>query len=125
MVAPMPASGHIAAKSREKYGLRDDGRQEARRQVMEAVRLCKGERLTVASDAHRSYPRIIRAASPSAKRPPRSTDSSSGGRSSRSRRRLGGRLGLLLGLRRRFPDPVRRLHHPLPVLIVKAGTYKS
>ena len=65
-VASMPANGHTAARSRELYGSRPDHRQEARRAVMEAVRLCQGNRLTVASDAHRSYPNIISAAVPDA-----------------------------------------------------------
>ena len=58
-VCTMPAKGHLAAKSRKKYGPRLDDRPHARREVLEALAQVGNPKLTIKSDKCPQYPSLI------------------------------------------------------------------
>lgn len=65
-VGTMKAKGHLADLAYLKGIERDDTRDAARKAVMETVAKCAKASITVASDAHTTYPNIIKAAMPHA-----------------------------------------------------------
>jgi len=66
--AQMPAKGPLAAKSRQKYGPRDDKRPDAwRGALLQAKPFLATEEITVKSDMHQSYPAMIKTHLPGAK----------------------------------------------------------
>jgi len=59
-VAQIPASGHLAAKSRKKYGKRADKSIKARDQLLKATAPLIATDATVVTDKHKHYPPVIK-----------------------------------------------------------------
>lgn len=65
-VVSMPAKGTLAAVSRKKYGPRADYRKKGWAEVLEKVAATSTLGVTITSDSHTSYPRMIRTYVPGA-----------------------------------------------------------
>mgnify|MGYP003687039815 CR=1 FL=1 len=59
-VARMPAKGHLAKRSREKYGFRKDQRREARESLFEELNLQVHKRASIMSDESPHYPSSVK-----------------------------------------------------------------
>lgn len=78
-VAEMNCKGHTAELSRSIYGWRNDTRKEACQSVMELVKKCSKESLTVATDGKRAYPNAINEVIPHANVESKKRSSKKGG----------------------------------------------
>ncbi len=65
-VAEMNCKGYTAELSRDLYGWRKDGREKACKTVMESVKKCVKDSITVAFDGKKSYPNITTKVMPEA-----------------------------------------------------------
>lgn len=65
-VAQIPASGHLAARSRDKYGPRRDRSRPARRQLFNELKPHIAPDAQFTTDAHSDYPALIRSLFPEA-----------------------------------------------------------
>ncbi len=63
-VASMPAKGHLAEKSRKKYGRRPDGRPAALKAMCEQIKLASPGLASLVSDQSPRYPAIVAAMFP-------------------------------------------------------------
>jgi hypothetical protein len=59
-VATMPCKGPMATIALRKYGWRQDTRPRARRQTLLALKIRAAESLTLLTDCHPAYPRLIK-----------------------------------------------------------------
>ena len=66
-VSSMPAKGLLAAKSREKYGPRADGRKRAREQLFSRIKPSLSDSVTIESDHQPHYPESVKNFFPSSK----------------------------------------------------------
>jgi len=58
--AQIPASGHLAAIARKKYGKRPDKSRQARHKLFSELCTCLSELKYVQSDQHRDYPPLVK-----------------------------------------------------------------
>ncbi|NBQ52046.1 MAG: transposase [Proteobacteria bacterium] len=66
-VAEMPAKGHLAAKSRKKYGLRNDARPKERATVLATLGKLAGPQIVITSDKCPQYPALVSKIIPTAR----------------------------------------------------------
>ena len=59
-VASIPAFGHLAKKSREKYGYRQNNHKKALRALFEKISQCVSPYAQIESDEHTTYPPFVR-----------------------------------------------------------------
>lgn len=65
-VAEMNCKGHLARASQEKYGYREDWREDAMNSVLETAKNCASGKVAVFSDKKANYPKAILKAFPEA-----------------------------------------------------------
>lgn len=65
-VAEMNCKGHLAKRSQEKYGYREDWREDAMDEVLNTAKKCANENVKVFTDGKTSYPSAILRAFPKA-----------------------------------------------------------
>jgi len=65
-IASMPAKGPLAEKARKKYGLRADGRPEARKRLFSSLKDLVQEDAQFRSDSNPAYPKVVRTHFPQA-----------------------------------------------------------
>lgn len=65
-VSRIPASGHLAEKSRKKYGPRPDESTAARQHLLERTAPCIADQAVVHTDKHPAYPALVKQNLPNA-----------------------------------------------------------